>query len=261
VSGRPIRLAIGAVTPHTRRAIEAALRLAHATGRPVDCLFVEESELFDAASLPITRELGVVAGGARRFEPPDLARALERQAEQARRELAQHAQRQRVAWSFATARGRLLQSALERAGEDDTLVIGVPGLELEASLGGAAGDGGRDRLLAVVESLPRGLSTLRAALDALPRVPLTVWQRRSLEGARAAIDEALAALGRERGQPLQRFAPPHDGEPTVADVVGRLRPRLLAIEREALVATAPELWRALRRLGITVVAGPRDERG
>jgi len=260
MTARPVRLAIGAVTPHTRRAIEAALRLAHVTGRTVDCVFVEEAELFDAAALPITRELGVVASGTRRFEPPDLAGALKRQAEQARRELAQAAQRQRVAWSFETTRGRLPQAALERAAEDDTIVIGVPGLELEAALGGSAGDGGRRRLLAVVESMPRGLATLRAALDALPLTPLTVWQRATLDDARKALDDALAAIGRELGRPMQRLAPAQDGEPSVAEVVGRLRPQLLAIERETLVTSAPELWRALRRLGITVVAGPRDAR-
>lgn len=124
---RRVRLAIGALTPQTRRAVETAVRIALEGGGAIDCVFVEETELFHAAALPITRELTVMTGRIQRFEPAHLEQALRRQAAEAQRLLAQAAARARLQWSFEIVRGALLRAALERAGEQDVIVVGISG--------------------------------------------------------------------------------------------------------------------------------------
>lgn len=128
---RRVRLAIDALTPQTRRAIDTAVRLALEGGNAIDCVFVEELELFRAAELPVTREMGVLALGARRFDPSDLLQALRRQAAEAQRALAQAAMRSRLQWSFEVVRGALLREALQRAGEQDLIVVGLAGCDLD----------------------------------------------------------------------------------------------------------------------------------
>jgi hypothetical protein len=80
-----VRLSIGALNPLTRQAIESAVRLAANGDGRIDCLFVEDVDLFRAASLPLTREFGVAtSGAARRFDAQGLAGALRQQAARAR---------------------------------------------------------------------------------------------------------------------------------------------------------------------------------
>lgn len=133
-TARRVRLAIDALTPQTRRAIETAVRLAAETGATVDCVFVEELDLLRAAELPLTREWGVVTWSPRRLDTNALRFTLQRQAGEARQALAAAALRAKLEWSFEVARGTLLKEALQRAGEDDLIVVGVAGCDLEAAL-------------------------------------------------------------------------------------------------------------------------------
>ena len=129
-----VRLAIGSLTPQTRRAIDTAIRLALEAGIPIDCIFVEELDLFRAAELPLTRELGVLTRAPRRFDTGDLVQALRRQAADARRALAQAAIRSRLQWSFEVVRGALLREALLRAGEQDLIVISLSGCDADGAI-------------------------------------------------------------------------------------------------------------------------------
>ena len=218
---RRIRLAIGTLTPNTRRAIDTAVRLAGASGATIDCVFVEEDDLLRAAALPITREVGVVSATSPNL-PRQLAGALVRHAALARQALSRAALPARIGWSFEVGRGHLHERALEHAGDQDLVVIGVPCLALEPSLG-----------------------TPTRARDALL----------------ALIDERLAELQTDLDGPANRLAwLPRDDTP-LADMVERLRPQVLAVTREALASAPPALWRTLRRLGVTVVLAPdvRDD--
>lgn len=251
MNGPHVRLAIGTINPSTRRAIDAAIRLARSSGGTLDVVFVEETELFDAAALPCTREMGTATRGPRRLDARMLAGALKRQADQARHEVADAARRSHVAATFDVARGRLLREPLERAGSRDLVVIGAGGYELAP----AAPVRAEEHLLAVVESLPDALAMLRTALGALPGARTEVWARPGTAGAR--LENMMDTLERELGRPLRRAATPqHNGEPSVAEMLVQVRPGVLAINRESLVSAPPELIRALRRLGVTVLASP-----
>lgn len=218
---RRVRLAIGTLTPNTRRAIDTAVRLAGASGATVECVFVEEDDLLRAAALPITREVGVVSTTSPSL-PPQLAGALARHATLARQALSRAALPARVGWSFEVSRGHLHERALERAGDQDLVVIGVPCLALEPSLGTPAR--AHDALLALIDARLPDLQT-------------------DLDGPR----HRLAWL-------------PRDDTP-LADALERLRPQVLAVTREALASAPPALWRTLRRLGVTVVLAPDVQGG
>lgn len=129
-----VRLTIGALTPQTRRALDTAIRLATEMGEGIDCLFVEDTELFNAANLGVTREVAIVTGRVHRFEPRVLEHALRRQAAETQRLLAQAALRARLQWTFEVVRGALLREALRRAAEEDVIVVGMSGCAADAPL-------------------------------------------------------------------------------------------------------------------------------
>lgn len=168
---RRVRLAIGALTPQTRRALETAVRLAIESGDGIDCVFVEEVELFNAASLPITRELAAVTGRPQRFETGHLEQALRRQAADAQRVLEQAAARAQLRWSFEVVRGALLREALRRAGEQDVIVVGISGSAADGPL----------------------LELQRAALAALAGAP--DWRLRRRGGTLVARPDAIGSAG------------------------------------------------------------------
>jgi hypothetical protein len=233
---RRVRLALASVTPATRGAIDAAIRLAQGLATEVDCLFVEEVELFRAAQLPMTREVGRFGSGARRFEPADLAGALARQAALARDEVADAALRARVDWTFEVVRGELLSAALQHAQASDLLVIGAAGLVLDTM------------------PAPRAERAVRAAR---PPADSPVV---ALAGAHAFGESLLERLLETAfgHRPLRLPAFGADDAARLAQALRQWRSTLLAIERDALAGIAPELSRSLRRVGGVVVAGPRD---
>lgn len=163
-----VRLAIDALTPQTRRAIDTAVRLALESGDDIDCVFVEELELFRAAELPVTRELGVLSRSPRRFETPDLVQALRRQAAEAQRALEQAAMRSRLRWSFEVVRGALLREALQRAGEHDLIVIALAGCDVDGMVERAIE---REALAAMAAEPGWSLRRRSTTLVAYPRRP------------------------------------------------------------------------------------------
>lgn len=176
--GRPgarVHLAIAGIAP-ARLAIDAAVQLASELGEAIDCVFVEHTDLFRAAALPPTREIGLMAPGARRFESADLVAALRRQAEQTRQALERAAQRSRVACSFEVVRGELLRAAIERSQPDEIVVVAAQGLTAQQMPLDAA------RMLDALErALGRRLQTWHG-VPALPSVPVS----RAVQASRAA---------------------------------------------------------------------------
>jgi len=265
--GRPragrVRLAIDALTPFTRQAIESAVSLASQGAVRLECVFVEPLELFHAASLPLTREVGVALASPRPLERSGLERALELQARQAQRLLAQAAQAARLDYSFEVTRGPLLDEALRRAAPQDLLVVGAAGCELELpATARERGRGAQRTLLALVESLPADLPMLRALLRAMPGATLAVWAAGEAAGSAAALDAQFDALERELGYPLRRLAGAAGAQPPVlaaalAQALSELRPPLLTLRRETLATLAAELAWSMRRRPTLVVATPR----
>jgi len=256
-----VRLAIDSLTPLTRQAIESAVSLASQGGAPLDCVFVESLDLFHAASLPLTREFGVALAAPRPLQRAELERALQRQADEARRLLARCAAAVRLEHSFEVARGSLLDEALRRAAPQDLLVVAAAGCELDLpSVSRERGGAPERTLLALIESLPADLPTLRAVLRALPGVSLAVWAAGEAARANASLDAQFAALERELGRPLRRLAgaaEPAPGAQALARALAELRPQLLTLRRETLAALAADLAWSMRRRSAMLVATPK----
>ena len=265
--GRPragrVRLAIDALTPFTRQAIESAVSLAAQGAVRLDCVFVEPLELFHAASLPLTREFGMAIPSPRRLDRSELERALQLQAGQAQRLLARSAGAVRIEHSFEVTRGALLDEALRRAAEQDLLVVGAAGCELDLPAAPRAhGREAQRTLLALVESLPADLPTLRALLRAIPGATLAICAAGEAADSAAGLEAQFDALERELGRPLRRLRGAAGPQPqlvaaALAQALSELRPQLLTLRRETLAALATELAWAMRRRPALLVATPK----
>jgi nucleotide-binding universal stress UspA family protein len=260
-SGR-VLLLLGGVSPRVRGAIDTAVRLADTLERRLDCVFVEDIELFYAAALPFTRELGTYSTGPRTFDIADMERATRREAHQAERAVAELAQRAGVRWTFQAARGRLLDEARRRAQAGDFVVIGAPGLAAARDYQPELSAGAPQGVLALVRSLATGIDTLLAAARAAPEALLSIGLLvRLTEESKAMLEQARAELARHcqdvehtLGRPL-RWAMLEPALPpqSIEAMLERVRPQLVALSREALEAELAALTHALRRLGGTVV--------
>jgi hypothetical protein len=99
------------------RMLEAGAGLAAALGARLEGLFVEDSDLMQLGGLPFAREISAVTGAWRVLGADEIERALRLEAARGERLLAEAAERARVPWSFATARGRLVAQAVAREAE------------------------------------------------------------------------------------------------------------------------------------------------
>lgn len=110
---------------HSLAALEASAELAAALGAELVGLYVEDENLRHLTRLPFAQEVDSVSGETRRLESSDVERHLRRQAEEVRRILERRAVRQRVQWSFRTARGSVAARIREAASEADLVIVGV----------------------------------------------------------------------------------------------------------------------------------------
>lgn len=123
-------------------ALAAAAQLARSAGAELAALFVEDTNLLRLASLPFAREMGAASAARRRMETTGIERALQVQAAQLKRALAEAAQRLELQWTFEVARGQGLRVLLEWTGASDLVVL--------------AGGAGRPLWQPVPEALLRG---------------------------------------------------------------------------------------------------------
>ncbi|MDH3661380.1 MAG: hypothetical protein OEU92_15360 [Alphaproteobacteria bacterium] len=102
----PSRRILAAFHPSTtsRIAIDAAVDLAFHLRAEFRAMFIEDTSLIDLAEYPILRQIGVHGAISRHQERQAVENELRAFARQAELHLAETANRQRVRWSFATAR-------------------------------------------------------------------------------------------------------------------------------------------------------------
>lgn len=107
--------------------LEEAARLAAGLEAELVGLFIEDSELFSAAALPVTR---MVSHQGRSEPGPDTAlmqRVLRVWAARSRASLAAAAEHWQVRWSFRVARGSLAEQLLSQVEDFDLLALGKAG--------------------------------------------------------------------------------------------------------------------------------------
>jgi nucleotide-binding universal stress UspA family protein len=131
---RPIRILLPFdVSSDSLSALDAAFGLAAALGGEVSGLFIEDSTLLLAGSLPFAREIGSQSGISRRIGTADIEHSLRAVASRAREALIQAGQQRHVTASFHVTRGDVGSEILTAAGNADLVVIGKAGWSTRAA--------------------------------------------------------------------------------------------------------------------------------
>jgi hypothetical protein len=173
-------------------AVEAAVGLAAALDEVrLEGLVVEDADLVRLGGLPFASEVSALTGGSRSLAAAEIEYALRVEAARLERLFAQAAQRARLPWSFAIARGQLLGEAFARAA--DLTVVAPTARSRGATALGALAPARPRQVAAVLEESKVSWRTLAVAaqlaktakaellLLMLPDDP----ERQALFGARA----------------------------------------------------------------------------
>lgn len=111
-------------SPHSRAALDAAVRLAVAFEAEVEGLFVEDERLLRASRLPFAKEVRAYTAPPRRLSDDRMQRQLRRRAERVERALRRSAEQGEVPHTFRTEQGDVTQELRRAAAEADLLVLG-----------------------------------------------------------------------------------------------------------------------------------------
>ncbi len=108
-----------------RVALEAAAGLAAALEAELVGLFIEDTELLEAADLPVTWSIPRVSGPRGALDSLAMGRALKVSALEAGRAVAAAARRHHLPWSFEVRRGAMVEQVLNEARGFDLLAMGA----------------------------------------------------------------------------------------------------------------------------------------
>jgi nucleotide-binding universal stress UspA family protein len=188
-------------SPPSQAALDAAVRLAAATGATLEGVFVEDADVLRAAALPAAYEVRSYRAAPRRMTAARLRRQLRQQAERARAALRRAARQFEVEHAFRVAEGRVAEALLKAARDADLL-----------SLGRTSGHRASRRRLgrtarAVVEQAQGSVLLLRQALA--PEHPVLVYYDGTPEAERALTLAAHLAV-RDAASLLTVLVPARD---------------------------------------------------
>lgn len=107
-----------------RKAVHWAVRAASTLQLDLTGLFLEDERILRMASLPLTKELGLLAGDVRAFETADVERHLRREARELELLLKRLTHQYRLSFSFETVRGDPFQAMHSRRQADDIMLLG-----------------------------------------------------------------------------------------------------------------------------------------
>jgi len=195
---RRILVALDA-SPHSRAALDAAVRLAAAFEAEVEGLFVKDETLLRASQLPFAEEVRAYTAPPRRLSDDRMQRQLRHQAEYAEHALRQAAEQGDVPHAFHTEQGDVTRELLRAADEVDLLVLGKTSTESSRRRLGST-----CRTLLADASSP--VLVLRRPVPA--QKPLLLYYDGSASAA-AALNLAIR-LARQGGVALDVLLPAHD---------------------------------------------------
>lgn len=203
------RIVVGLDTSFmAREALALAARVAASVDADLNGIFVEDENLLALSALPFAREI-TMAGAVTQMSETEMLRALQAQAQIARRILERAATEAHIGYHFAIARGHRLAALAHHASADDTLVIRAHDAsqrDVGRTIRAATREMRADVLLAargVAVATAFAAPDLRAAQMALPGRPLlAVDEGSSLGEACVGFAEALAT---RIGAPFRRL--------------------------------------------------------
>lgn len=111
-------------SPHSRAALDAAVRLAVAFEAEVEGLFVEDERLLRASRLPFVKEVRAYTVPPKHLSDDRIQRQLRRRAKRVERALRRSAEQGEVPHTFRTEQGDVTQELRRAAAGADLLVLG-----------------------------------------------------------------------------------------------------------------------------------------
>lgn len=161
ISIRRILMAVDA-THRGRSALSLALELTAGSEVELQGLFVEDLNLLRLAGLPGAWEITVSSAARRRLKLERLERVLREQAAQVQKDLAQHAGRAGVNWSFRVVRGHLSRELSTLVEGFDLCIVGQESSLAVQRLSQLDTLPGRT-VVALLTNIPAALRTLQVA--------------------------------------------------------------------------------------------------
>lgn len=242
--------------------LDAAANLAAGLHVELVGLFVEDSELLEAADLPMTRSISSHAQAHLPLDARLMRRALRIWETKAGDALASAAERWRVKWSFRVVRGTMEEQILAEVRSHDLLALGTPGKAVRRARLAAASRalaerapcsvllmqaaGGAERPVAVIyDGSERSLATGERLARIYGR-PLHVLALGDSEAAAVARQEEAAAwLDRHRGGArVDRHL--IDSAAEICEALKRRHPGMLVLDPEGAL---------VRKFGLDTVLG------
>lgn len=196
---RRILVALDA-SPHSRAALDAAVRLATTFEGEIEGLFIEDETLLRTAQLPFAKEVRAHTAPPKRLSDERMQRQLRYQAEYAEYALQQAAEKADVAYAFRTTQGDVTQELMRAAAEVDLLVLGKTSTASSRRRLGTTSQ-------ALLSDAPSPVLVLRKTMSA--RQPLLVYYDGS-EGGETALAFAMQLSRRGEGYPIDVLLPAHD---------------------------------------------------
>jgi nucleotide-binding universal stress UspA family protein len=252
---RRILVALDA-TSGSLEALEEAAALASRMEAELVGMFVEDIGLLSLASLPFAREVSPLGSAARTLDVATVEKELKLQAAQARRALAETAERLHLRWEFLVARGKVDVEILAATARADMVALAK-----------SRAGGGRPRLgqvsRAVALSMP--CSVLLATPDPRPHRRRVAVVFGAGPASEAALRFAIR-LATGNGCPLSVLVPAAVGETEAAgrEAAANQRLRGLAVPvevRRISLARSADMMAAVAEVGAEILvlgATPRE---
>jgi nucleotide-binding universal stress UspA family protein len=191
-------------SPHSRAALDAAVRLAATFEAEVQGLFVEDERLLRASRLPFATEVRSYTAPPKRLSDDRMQRQLRRQAGYADRTLRRVAEQADVSCDFRTAEGDVTRELRRAAAEVDLLVLGKTSTASSRRRLGSTSQ-------ALLADAPSPVLVLRKVVP--PGQPLLLYYDGSAP-AEAALRLAVQLVRRAETPSLDVLLPDHDAAGT-----------------------------------------------
>lgn len=205
--------------------LEAAANLAAGLQAELVGLFVEDSELLEAAELPVTRSIYSHAEAQAPFDARLMRRALRISAARAGEALAAAARRRRLKFSYRVVQGILAEQVLAEASRTDLVALGPSGHAVRRAWVAVTGRAVAERAPCSVLLLQAAITTRQPVVTvfdgaeralALGARLARIYQRPLLVLALAENEAAAAELTRSARDWVAR----HQGRARVVGAVG-----------------------------------------
>ncbi len=191
-------------SPHSRAALDAAVRLATDFGAEVEGLFVEDETLLRAAQLPFAEEVRSFTAPPKGLTDQRMQRQLRYQAEHAERILQRVAEQAEVRYNFDVVQGDVTRELLDAATEVDLLVLGRTSTASSRQQLGSTSQ-------AVLTDASAPVMVMREAVP--PQRPALLYYDGS-DAADAALSMGEQLFRRSGPRPLTVLLPPPDAAET-----------------------------------------------